>query len=73
MTLKPMSEAPKTGDDLITIPFLAWCLDQDAPNGGDWRIIWWEPIHLGGCWWSDRDLEETPIGWTDLPPVPQSK
>lgn len=71
MKLKPMSEAPKTGDDQVAKSFLGWCLDADAPDGGDWRIVWWERGINGGCWWGDRDLPEKPTGWTDIPPIPQ--
>lgn len=64
---QPIKTAPKIEKGCYrAIPFLAWCPDDTAPDGGDQRIVWWEPRIKNGCWWGDRDLEETPTHWKPL-------
>jgi hypothetical protein len=68
---RPIETAPKTPDlNSAAICFLGWCPDPEAPNGGDQRVIWWEPRLLRGTWWSDRDLPEGPTHWHPLPDPP---
>ena len=74
---QPIESAPKTPNDLSrTDVFLGWCPDDEAPNGGDMRICWWEPHQRGlgaGAWYGDRDLVEKPTHWMPLPDPPQSR
>lgn len=66
---QPISTAPKADKDSTqAISFIGWCPDDTAPGGGDQRVVWWEPrMKKGaGCWWGDRDLEETPTHWKQL-------
>lgn len=69
---KHISSAPKTADDFVggAIEILAWCPDDEARNGGDKRIVWWEPGESGGCWWSERDMQEHPTAWLEISDVP---
>lgn len=67
---QPMETAPKTEMDYRTKEFLGWCPDENSPNGGDWRVCWWEP-HMG-VWYGDRDDEEHPVAWLPYPaPLPE--
>jgi hypothetical protein len=62
---------PKTGADMVAKPFLAWCPDETAPDGGDIRVIWWEPKLNKGCWYSDREVVEKPTHWLPMPEAPK--
>lgn len=65
-----IASAPRTDTaEMVAKPFLGWCPDVDSPNGGDWRVCWWEPRLNGhkGTWWGDRDIAEEPIAWLPLP------
>jgi len=70
---QPIKSAPKTGADMIALSIFGWCPDPTAPDGGDWRVCWWEPKIKGGCWWGDRDIPEHPTLWMPLPPPPQER
>ncbi len=69
---KDIGTAPKTRDDFVggAIEVLAWCPDPEARNGGDQRVVWWEPGENGGCWWSERDQQENPTAWLEITDVP---
>lgn len=71
---KEINTAPKTRSDFVggAIEVLAWCPDDEARNGGDKRIVWWEPDINGGCWWSERDQEEYPTAWLEITEIPES-
>jgi hypothetical protein len=72
----PIETAPKSSkDDYKALAFLAWCPDDTAPDGGDQRIVWWEPrMNKGaGCWWGDRDIIESPTHWKPLGSSPLSR
>jgi hypothetical protein len=73
---QPIETAPKSSkDDYKARAFIAWCPDDTAPDGGDQRVVWWEPrMNKGaGLWWGDRDLEEHPTHWKPLGPSPLSR
>lgn len=70
---QPIVTAPKSSkEDYKALSFIGWCPDDTAPDGGDQRIVWWEPRmkNGAGCWWGDRDLEENPTHWKPLGPSP---
>lgn len=74
---QPIETAPKTDHTMRALSFLGWCPDETAPDGGDIRVIWWEPVmqlehekQPRGRWWGDRDVEEHPILWTPSPAIP---
>lgn len=75
-TWQPIATAPKSGDDLVAIPILAFCPEEYNGNYGSderIRVIWWEPRLNGGCWRDDRDLDECPrppTHWMPLPAPP---
>ena len=71
---QPIESAPKTPGDFSKRHYLlGWCPDDTAPDGGDCRIVWWEPHMEGGIWFGDRDLKERPTHWMPLPTPPSEE
>lgn len=69
---QPIETAPKIETlSEMTKPFIGWCPDPEAPDGGDQRVCWWEPKLRRGTWWSDRDMPENPTLWQPLPAPPK--
>jgi hypothetical protein len=66
---RPIETAPKTGDDLIAKPILAYCPDESP--GDRIRLIWWEPKLRGGIWYDDGETRGLrPTHWLPLPAPP---
>lgn len=72
---QPIETAPKPPLDspYTAVCFIAWCPEKDAPSGGDFRIVWWEPRMHGtvGGWTNDADFEVFPTLWMSIPPLPR--
>ncbi len=66
----PPKSDPKT---MRAVSILGWTPDKTAYTGGDWRVIWWEPLIKNGCWWSDLDIEAHPTHWMPLPQPPEDE
>lgn len=73
---RPIATAPKSTDDLVAVPILAFCPGEyngEYGNDDRVRVIWWEPRLNGGCWRDDRDIDgspEPPSHWMPLPAPP---
>jgi hypothetical protein len=67
----PISEAPKTGDDLIEKCVLGYCAGEEHPNDR-MKVVWWEPNIKGGVWLSDPDMACEPTHFQPLPAPPSA-
>lgn len=59
---------PKSSDDLHAVSILAWVPDSDAPDGGDVRVVWWEP--KDEVWFDDAGLSREFTWWQPCPAKP---
>lgn len=67
----PIESAPRTSDDLVIIPVLGFCPKEGNGFTDDRiRIIWWEPLICGGCWYDDSGKRLEPTHWQPLPEPP---
>lgn len=69
---RDISTAPKTRDDFVggAIEVLAWCPDPEARDGGERRVVWWEPGINGGCWFCEGNYPVEPTLWLPMPDIP---
>ncbi len=75
MNWQPIETAPKSKDNYIAIPILAFCPNEHTGLGTSddrIRIIWWEPGLKR--WADDRDIPNhyiRPTHWMSLPEPPE--